>query len=156
MFRRLLLVTACVLVFAWGVVAAQTAQRTYLPIVHNDPTPQPTPRPGEPTWTRTPRPTSTLRPTTTPLPTATATATNTATATATRTPTVTNTRNPCDPSYPDVCIPSPPPDLNCTDIEYRNFRVILDDPHRFDIDFDGIGCEDPSVPTATATATPTP
>jgi hypothetical protein len=51
----------------------------------------------------------------------------------------------CAPSYPNVCIPSPPPDLNCNDIPYHNFRVIYTvpdpDPHRFDGDHDGIGCE---------------
>jgi micrococcal nuclease len=50
----------------------------------------------------------------------------------------------CDPSYPDVCIPPPPPDLDCKDIPYRNFRVLPPDPHHFDSDGDGIGCE--SVP----------
>ncbi|MEQ1502743.1 MAG: hypothetical protein ABMB14_10965 [Myxococcota bacterium] len=47
----------------------------------------------------------------------------------------------CDPSYPDVCIPSPPPDLDCADITDRRFRVVGADPHRFDGDRDGIGCE---------------
>lgn len=49
----------------------------------------------------------------------------------------------CDPSYPDHCIPPPPPDLNCADVPYRNFRVLgpWPDPHRFDGDEDGIGCE---------------
>ena len=47
----------------------------------------------------------------------------------------------CHPSYPDVCIPPPPPDLNCPDIPYKNFRVLPPDPHRFDGDKDGIGCE---------------
>lgn len=47
----------------------------------------------------------------------------------------------CDPSYPDVCIPSPPPDLDCGDIPFRRFRVLPPDPHRFDGDKDGIGCE---------------
>jgi endonuclease YncB( thermonuclease family) len=47
----------------------------------------------------------------------------------------------CDPSYPDVCIPPPPPDLDCPEISYRNFRVLPPDPHRFDRDKDGIGCE---------------
>ncbi len=47
----------------------------------------------------------------------------------------------CDPSYPDVCIPPPPPDLDCKDIPYRRFRVLPPDPHRFDGDHDGIGCE---------------
>ncbi len=47
----------------------------------------------------------------------------------------------CDPSYPDVCIPPYPPDLNCGDIGYSNFRVVGNDPHGFDRDNDGIGCE---------------
>jgi micrococcal nuclease len=46
----------------------------------------------------------------------------------------------CDPSYPDVCIPSPPPDLDCDDIPHRNFEVLQPDPHRFDGNYDGIGC----------------
>lgn len=52
----------------------------------------------------------------------------------------TNTKN-CDPSYPDVCIPPYPPDLDCRDIPYKKFRVLPPDPHRFDGDKDGIGCE---------------
>jgi hypothetical protein len=47
----------------------------------------------------------------------------------------------CDPSYPDVCIKSPPPDLNCHDIPNTDFKVLPLDPHRFDTDGDGIGCE---------------
>lgn len=47
----------------------------------------------------------------------------------------------CDPSYPDVCIAPYPPDLNCGDIGYSNFRVTGSDPHGFDRDNDGIGCE---------------
>lgn len=47
----------------------------------------------------------------------------------------------CDPSYPDVCIPPPPPDLDCDEIPYHNFRVLPPDPHHFDRDKDGIGCE---------------
>jgi hypothetical protein len=51
----------------------------------------------------------------------------------------------CAASYPTVCIPPPPPDLNCGDIPYRNFRVRWDvpgpDPHHFDGDHDGVGCE---------------
>ena len=50
-------------------------------------------------------------------------------------------RGNCDPSYPDVCIAPPPPDLDCKDIPYRRFRVLPPDPHRFDGDHDGIGCE---------------
>jgi len=51
----------------------------------------------------------------------------------------------CAPSYPDECIPPPPPDLDCKDVPYRNFRVLWNvpdpDPHHFDGDRDGIGCE---------------
>jgi hypothetical protein len=47
----------------------------------------------------------------------------------------------CDPSYPDICIKSPPPDLNCPEIPNKNFKVIGNDPHGFDRDNDGIGCE---------------
>ena len=47
----------------------------------------------------------------------------------------------CDPSYPSVCIPPPPPDLDCGEISLRRFRVDAPDPHRFDRDRDGIGCE---------------
>lgn len=50
-------------------------------------------------------------------------------------------RPPCDPSYPDVCIPPPPPDLDCRDVTYRRSRVLPPDPHNFDGDGDGIGCE---------------
>ncbi len=55
---------------------------------------------------------------------------------------LTQTQQPsCDPSYPDFCIPSPPPDLDCKDIPQKRFTVIGSDPHRFDGDKDGIGCE---------------
>jgi len=47
----------------------------------------------------------------------------------------------CDPSYPDFCIPPPPPDLDCKDIARKGFKVLPPDPHRFDGDHDGIGCE---------------
>lgn len=47
----------------------------------------------------------------------------------------------CDASYPTVCIPPPPPDLDCGDISYRRFKVLPPYPHRFDGDRDGIGCE---------------
>ena len=49
----------------------------------------------------------------------------------------------CDPSYPTVCIPSPPPDLDCSDIPYTDFVVVPPDPHGLDMDEDGIGCESP-------------
>lgn len=58
------------------------------------------------------------------------------------TPTPAPTPNPsCDASYPTVCIPPPPPDLDCGEIQYANFTVVGTDPHGFDGDNDGIGCE---------------
>jgi len=50
----------------------------------------------------------------------------------------------CDASYPDLCLPSPPPDLDCRDVAERRFRVEGGDPHNFDGDGNGIGCEAPS------------
>jgi PKD domain len=47
----------------------------------------------------------------------------------------------CDSSYPNLCIPSPPPILACDDVEATNFEVQSPDPHGFDVDNDGIGCE---------------
>ena len=47
----------------------------------------------------------------------------------------------CDASYPDVCIPPPPPDLDCGEIVERDFTVRGADPHGFDRDRDGVGCE---------------
>lgn len=47
----------------------------------------------------------------------------------------------CDPSYPTVCIPPPPPDLDCADVPYRRFQVLPPDPHHFDSDGNGVGCE---------------
>lgn len=59
--------------------------------------------------------------------------------TPTTTPTLSRAK--CDSAYPDVCIPPSPPDLDCGEIPYRRFRVTGRDPHRFDGDSDGIGCE---------------
>lgn len=57
-------------------------------------------------------------------------------------PTATLTPGPnCSPAYPTVCIPPPPPDLDCSQIQFRNFKVLAPDPHKFDSDKDGIGCE---------------
>jgi micrococcal nuclease len=85
-------------------------------------------------------------PTTTSTATATTTTTTATTTTiTTSSSTTTTTASNCAASYPDVCIPPPPPDLDCGQISYRNFRVIYNvpspDPHRFDGDRDGIGCE---------------
>jgi uncharacterized repeat protein (TIGR01451 family) len=52
----------------------------------------------------------------------------------------------CDAHYPGVCIPPVPPDLDCADLSFRQFRVLHDgpttpDPHSLDNNFDGIGCQ---------------
>ena len=47
----------------------------------------------------------------------------------------------CDASYPDVCIAPPPPHLNCGDVPYNDIKVVGNDPHRFDREGDGLGCE---------------
>ena len=46
----------------------------------------------------------------------------------------------CDPSYPDFCIP-PPPDLDCDEVNGSDFTVRPPDPHGFDGNSDGVGCE---------------
>src|SRR5258706_9787315 len=113
-----------------------------------------------PTIAFTPTLISTLTFTPTPTPTLTITLIPTIThaPTITRAPTITHvptiifvplpTKGPtggsngsCDSSYPTVCIPPPPPDLDCKDIPYRRFKVLPPDPHHFDADHDGIGCE---------------
>jgi len=65
----------------------------------------------------------------------------TATTSPTPSPAVPNNNGTCDPSYPSVCIPPAPPDLDCGDITERRFVVRPPDPHRFDGDGNGIGCE---------------
>ncbi len=48
----------------------------------------------------------------------------------------------CDrESYPDVCIPPYPPDLDCDAVSATDFTVRPPDPHGFDSEPDGIGCE---------------
>jgi hypothetical protein len=47
----------------------------------------------------------------------------------------------CDSSYPDVCIPPYPPDLNCPDVADKDFSVLPPDPRGFDRDADGNGCK---------------
>lgn len=124
MKKKLAGLTAGVVLFLaalWGAAEAGVIERTYLPIivdVQDGGRPTATP-------TRTPKPTATVKPTKTPKPTATATRVGN-----------------CHPSYPTVCIPPPPPDLNCDDIPYRNFTVLPPDPHNFDGNSDGIGCEE--------------
>jgi hypothetical protein len=40
-----------------------------------------------------------------------------------------------------LCIPSPPPDLDCAENRPPNLIVVGTDPHGFDGDGDGVGCE---------------
>jgi len=40
-----------------------------------------------------------------------------------------------------LCIPVGAPDLDCGDIPDRRFPVQPPDPHRFDGNHDGVGCE---------------
>lgn len=47
----------------------------------------------------------------------------------------------CHPNYPDVCIPTDKPDINCSDISFKNFRWINSDPYKLDRNNDGICCE---------------
>ena len=63
------------------------------------------------------------------------------TTTVPPTPTTEAPAGNCDSSYPDFCIPPPSPDLDCGDINGTNFTVIGSDPHGFDGNGDGIGCE---------------
>jgi hypothetical protein len=53
-----------------------------------------------------------------------------------------NSTEGCDSSYPEICITTYSAKLICSDIPFRNFKVILPDPHSFDSDADGIGCEE--------------
>ena len=51
----------------------------------------------------------------------------------------------CDPSYPELCLAAYP-DLDCIDIGYpitvyHDPAIGAYDPHGFDADYDGIGCE---------------
>jgi hypothetical protein len=81
------------------------------------------------------------------VPTNTATFTAVSTDTPTLSPTMGSPRPPtrdpnqCAAEYPTVCIPPPPPDLDCPDIPYRNFVALPPDRHNFDTDNDQIGCE---------------
>lgn len=86
-----------------------------------------------------PTPTPTLTPTRTRTPTR--ANTNTPRPPTNTAPTKTPSGGNCSPAYPTVCIPPPPPDLDCGDIPYRNFTVLPPDPHKFDGDHDGVGCE---------------
>ena len=65
--------------------------------------------------------------------------------TATPGPTPTATPSPapggaCDPNYAGYCVPIVSYDLDCADIRHR-VSVVGVDIHRFDSDYDGLGCE---------------
>jgi hypothetical protein len=47
----------------------------------------------------------------------------------------------CSPSYPDNCIPDPPPQVSCEQVRDTNIRVLPPDLQRLDQDGNGIGCE---------------
>jgi micrococcal nuclease len=50
----------------------------------------------------------------------------------------------CDPAYPDLCVPPPPPDLDCNYVHDQGFRhitVLPPDPHNLDGNHDGVACE---------------
>lgn len=47
----------------------------------------------------------------------------------------------CDPAYPDLCIAKDSSNLKCSNVKKHNFKVLSPDPHNFDRDGDGIGCE---------------
>ncbi len=110
---------------------ATVAGATDTPSPSLSPTPEPT---AEPTPVPTPEPTSQPTPKPTPQPTQAPIVTQAPVVTQ---PPVQN----CDPSYPSVCIPRYPPDLDCGEITFRRFTVLPPDPHGFDGDNDGIGCE---------------
>ncbi len=50
----------------------------------------------------------------------------------------------CDRSYPGVCLPPPPPDLDCRDLGRYGVtgrvNVVGADPHRLDGNHDGVAC----------------
>ena len=49
----------------------------------------------------------------------------------------------CDPSYPTLCLQPAyvTGDLDCVDVGATWFTVLPPDPHGFDADYDGYGCE---------------
>lgn len=51
-----------------------------------------------------------------------------------------STSSNCDPNYSGQCVPISSRDLDCSDVG-KNIKVTGSDPHGFDRDGDGIGCE---------------
>lgn len=127
-------------------VAAPTTSPTAVATAAIVSTPAPTTTPAPtppPTATPSPPPTVVPTPTPTTAPTATPTAAPTPAPTAIPTATAAPPPQNCDPSYPTVCIPpkSLVGDLNCGDITHRRFAVLPPDPHGFDGNNDGVGCQ---------------
>lgn len=165
--KGLVLVVSILFLAALACGGTPTPTRQPLSTAAPDTATKAAPNTATSTASNTPAPTKTVAPNRTPTAIATKPKpTNTSQPpTATKAPVATNTRAPlptqpaptqapestqaptiapvanCDPSYPDVCIPPPPPDLNCNDVPYKNFRVLPPDPHKFDKNKDGIGCE---------------
>jgi hypothetical protein len=147
----------CLLVLTQVASSVSAAASTAASLLAAYPTPSAAPLPTETppptltvTATRTPSPTNTIPATASASPSQTSTPVPSATAAATLTPLLllqpTNTSlipisGDCDPAYPGVCIPPAPPDLDCGDVSYRRFQVLPPDPHGFDGDADGVGCE---------------
>lgn len=48
-------------------------------------------------------------------------------------------------SYPDICVGGFP-DLDCVEIEFRDFAVLRPDPYGFNLDGDGVGCPSSRYP----------
>lgn len=133
---------------ALAAVPTATATAVATAAIVSTPAPTATASPTPPPPTATPPPTVVPTATPTAAPTATATAAPTATPTPVPTAIPTATAAPppaqnCDPSYPSVCIPpkSLVGDLDCGDITHRRFTVLPPDPHGFDGNNDGIGCQ---------------
>jgi hypothetical protein len=131
------------------VQVASSVSATGFAIIASNPTPTATPTAtGRPSRTPAATITPTRTMTNTSVPTLTVTSTTTARPTLAQLRGNTPTLAPasvegsnCHPSYPGVCIPAPPPDLDCSDISFRRFQVLPPDPHNFDGDGDGLGCE---------------
>ena len=96
---------------------------------------------SEPSATSSPTAVPTQKPTPVPTPAPTPVPTAAPTSAPTPVPTQPPVAGGCDPSYPDFCIPPYPPDLNCGDVAGSGFTVLPPDPHGFDENGDGIGCE---------------
>lgn len=62
----------------------------------------------------------------------------------------------CDPSYPELCIPPGPPDVDCGSAVIggrTDFRALPPDPHGLDRDGDGRACESEGTAVLGGTAT---